>query len=110
MLWIKTHLKIILAVLGGLSLILVGFLLNRKGAPVIQPPALPDIKNEIRAINAEAKAAKMVADLGAARAIAHVEEEHRASLQKLDDVQKQQAEQLRGDPAKLAAWLVRVGK
>jgi hypothetical protein len=108
--WIQKHLKIILAVLTFVGLLILGLALNKRGQKVIEVPAPPDLKNEIRAIKAEADVQKLKATLGAEQARAKVEADHAETLQKLDEKQKKQADELKQDPAKLAAFLVRAGK
>lgn len=67
------------------------------------------IRGEIKAAKADAKAAKLEATLGRERAVMKIKEEHRATLEKLGERQKKQAEELKDDPRKLSRWLSRIG-
>lgn len=107
--WIRKNAKVILVVVWSACLVLLGLFLNKRGNKIIEVPSPPDIQNELRAIKAESEAAKAVAKLGAVEAASKVEAEHAATLQKLDDQEKAQATELKKDPAKLAAYLVRIG-
>lgn len=68
----------------------------------------PKIGAELKAVQAANKADKLVAELGHEKAIQAIEIEHKEALQKLNDVQQQQATELRDDPAKLASYLAKV--
>jgi hypothetical protein len=108
--FIKTHLKVALAALSFIALTILAFVLNKRGQKGIEVPAAPDIVTEMKAVKAEANVQKLQAELGADHARAQVEADHAAAIAKLDADQKQQADDLKNDPAKLAAFLVRAGK
>ncbi len=111
MLFIKKHWKLLLTLFSFAALFIAGFVASRLGVKDLIPmPSAPDMKNEIRAIQAEAEVKKIEAKLGHEHAVQKVEEEHAEALAALDAAQKKQAEELRADPSKLAAFLVRAGK
>jgi hypothetical protein len=58
---------------------------------------------------ADAKAAKLEAQIGRDEAVKKIEEEHREVIAQLDEKQRVQAEALRQDPRKLSKWLAGVG-
>ena len=111
LLFIKKHWKILLTLLSFAAVFVAGLIAARCGVKDLIPmPSAPDMKNEIRAIKAEAEVKKMQAKLDHSEVVQKVEEEHASALAALDDTQKKQAEELRADPSKLAAFLVRAGK
>lgn len=79
------------------------FIVSRGKAPI------PDFKLEKEALDARAEADKLKATIGHEAAVEAVEHKYEESLKKLDEDQKEQAKELRKDPAKLAQWIVRVG-
>jgi hypothetical protein len=70
---------------------------------------LQDVKTEIDAARAEADAEKMQASLDLTSAAVLVEKQYQAQLKALSDRELIQAAELRKDPKKLAAFLVRAG-
>lgn len=67
------------------------------------------IKTELEAIDAQARVRELVTQAGSEHARAYVENRYKETLQRLDETQAIEAEVLTHDPAKLAAYLVRVG-
>lgn len=68
----------------------------------------PNIKAEVDAAKAEAKAVKLEAELGHEKAVARIEEDYAETITKLEEEQKKQATELRKDPKQLSKWLARV--
>jgi hypothetical protein len=68
-----------------------------------------NIGAEVKAAKAEAKAEKLLAKMDRDAAVKVIEEEHRETIEKLDERQKKEAEVLRKDPRELSRWLARVG-
>ena len=101
--WIKPRWYIPLFVLG----VILGWVLfgkrRERGTPLAQT------KVELQAIEAAGQVKNKVAELGAEKAKAWVEANYQAQLTALDTKQKAQAEELKNDPPKLAAFLVRAG-
>jgi hypothetical protein len=101
--WTKQNWKIPVIIVG----IILGWLLFRsrreKGTPLAQT------KVELQALEAAGQARAKEAELGAAQARAWVEVRYQVELKALDNKKAAQAKELRDDPAKLAAFLVRAG-
>lgn len=101
------YLKIIFTVISFLAIGLLALLLNKRGQKII--PDFPPLKTELKAIQVEAEIKRKEALTSKEEAQKHVEVEYAEHLAKLDSDQKLEAEQLKKDPAKLAAWLIRQG-
>lgn len=101
--WLKAHWYIPLFVVG----VIIGAVFSKRVRD--RGAFLDQTKAELEASSAAAEALRWKAELGAERAAAKVEAEHRAELEALDEKQKQEAEQLRKDPGALARYLVRAG-
>jgi len=99
--WLKLHWKIPFLFL---SIILAWLLFRkyRKQTPIKQT------KIELQAIEAAGQARAKELEVGAAQAKAWVELNYFAQLNALTQEQKEQADELRNNPAKLAAFLVRI--
>lgn len=69
----------------------------------------PNIKAEVAAAKADAKAEKLEAKIGRDLAVKKIEEEYRDTIAKLEEDQKKEAERLRSSPRDLSKWLARVG-
>ena len=65
------------------------------------------LRIELKAIDAAAKARKYVVKQNADVARAHVELEHKQAIEELSYEQRTKADRLRGDPVRLAKFLVR---
>ncbi len=98
--WLKRYWYIPLLLIAG---ILIWFFFRRSGTP------LDSTLLELRAIRAEADVEKLEARVGTDKAIAVVEANYEAEMEKLDEAQKEEAKELRRDPKKLARFLVRAG-
>ena len=96
--WVKY-----LSVIGAVALGVLFWIITKKSPGI-------NLKTEFRAINAEEKAKKMEAELGYRETVRQIEEEHAATMEKLDDGEKKHAQILSGDPSALAAYLVRKGR
>jgi hypothetical protein len=81
---------------------LITWLLFRRTEPIFGQTVA-----EVRAIQAEADAAKLKAELGTEKAKIAVTEKYQTELRKLNDEQLKEAKALSNDPAKLAKFLVR---
>lgn len=66
---------------------------------------IPDLKLAFRAIDAEAKAKKLVAELGQEKALAKVHEEYAEVLAQLDQEEEEEAKKLVSDVPRLARLL-----
>jgi hypothetical protein len=97
-LWLKRWSGFLLFAVGGL---LMWVLLQKRGAS----PHV--IKSELKAIKAEARAAKAQEEKGLHVALAEVQKEYLGALRALDETEKMQANELRQDPQALAGFLVR---
>ena len=99
--WLQGHWYIPIFIIG----VLLGWLFfgrsRARGTPLAQT------KTELRAIEAEAQAAKLVKTIGAERAKVLVKEQYQRELGVLDAKQKAEAKELEDDPQKLAKFLVR---
>lgn len=85
----------------------LGWLWSRRNRECGTPMA--QIKLELAAIDAAGAAKAKELELGALKARVWVEANYQAEKNALNAAQAKQAEELRGDPAKLAAFLVRAG-
>ena len=90
-------------------LILAGAVL---GWVILRRKTVPwdDVRNELDAIKAGARAQEAAARLGAAAAVDQVKAEHAAAIARLDADQGAQAERLKDDPVALSKFLVRAGR
>jgi len=99
--WLQAHWYIPIFLIG----VILGWMFFRRsrdrGTPIAQT------KTELRAIEAEAQAAKLIETVGAERAKALVKEQYQKELDALDAKQKAEAKELEDDPQKLAKFLVR---
>ena len=96
--WIKKYWYIPLFIL----VTIAGWIFfSRKGTPFKQTVA------EVKAIQAEANVKKLKEMLGTEKAKIVVTENYKTELEQLDEKQKEQANELKDDPAKLAKFLVR---
>lgn len=68
-----------------------------------------DVGRQVAAAHAEARAEKLVAEMGHAKAVRRIEEEYTAAIEVLDDAQIEEAAELRKDPRALARMLALVG-
>jgi hypothetical protein len=68
------------------------------------------LRLELRALKAEAEAERLEIQKGKEVALAVVEKEHEEAIAKLDDAEKKTAEELKTDPPRLSAFLVKAGK
>jgi len=82
--------------------------LGLAAAIFMRRPPVRQIKKELDAIEDERETKRREITLGKDHALAKVEETHQATLQKLDGRQKERADALRSDPAKLARMLNRL--
>lgn len=73
----------------------------------VRLPVAKELEATKRAADAEAKAAKLQAQIGHVEATKKIEEEYRETIEKLDERQKQEAEQLRKNPRELSRMLAR---
>lgn len=71
---------------------------------------IPDPITEIEAISAEAKYKALAKQVGAQRALNAIEATYRKEMSRLAVAQKVEAERLKKDPAKLAAFLIRAAR
>jgi predicted Holliday junction resolvase-like endonuclease len=71
---------------------------------------IPDPKVEIRAIRAEVEAKKLEIELGKEKALQKIEEQYQAEREKLTESQQKRAEELRSNPDRLAAFLIRAAR
>lgn len=101
--WLKAHWYIPLFIVG----VIIGAVFSKRVRD--RGAFLDQTKAELEASKAAAEALRWKAELGAEKAAAKVEAEHKAELEKLDDTQKQEAQKLRKDPGALARYLVRAG-
>ena len=102
--WLRTYWYFPLAVAGVLvAFALFGAWRRRDMTPIRA------IRAELDVATAAGEARKLEAELGAARASAEVVRKYHKSINALDQRQAKQAEALKDDPAKLAAFLVRAG-
>lgn len=101
--WVRTYWYIPAAVAG---IVLTWFLFRdrrRRGTPIAQTLL------EVKVAAAKGEARKLKAELGAERAATAVADRYHRELVSLNADQHKQAEELKDDPAKLAAFLVRAG-
>lgn len=101
--WLKRYWKIPLFILA----VVLGWLLFRRSR--VKGTPLKQTQVELEALEAEGRVRAKEAELGAAKAREWVEANYQAEKAALNDAQLKQAEELRNDPAKLAAFLVRTG-
>lgn len=99
--WLWNYWYVPLFVLGAIF----GWIVLRRKAP-----PWDDVRNELDAIRAGARAQEEAARLGAAAAVDRVRAEHAAAIAKLDADQQAQAERLKDDPVALSKFLVRAGR
>jgi len=98
--WLKKYWYIPLFILAS---ILTWMLFRRRTTPFKQTVA------EVKAIQAEAETKKLKEIVGTQKAKELIEEKYQEDIKKLDEKQKEEAKELRDDPAKLAKFLVRAG-
>jgi vacuolar-type H+-ATPase subunit H len=98
--WLRTYGWIVLFVLGAVAaLVLTG---GKARWPVAK-----EIDATKKAAEAEAKAAKLEAQIGHAEAVKKIEEDYRATIDTLEERQKKEAVELRKNPRKLSRFLAR---
>jgi len=68
------------------------------------------LDTEVSAVNAKTDAKRLVIEQGTEIARAKIETEHRETINRLTETQKQEASRLRGDPVALSVFLARIGK
>lgn len=99
--WVKRHWYIPLILLvSSVAYLLLG---KRKTSPLTQT------KVELEAIRVAAETKKIETYLGTLEARKVIEDEYRETIKQLDQQKREQAQELRKDPAKLAKFLVRAG-
>ena len=64
-------------------------------------------QREIDVVNAKADAKKAKAELGYEKAVAHVQAKYAEDIEAMDAARRKRADEISGDPAKLAAFIVR---
>jgi hypothetical protein len=99
--WLKDHAGLVAIVALGV----VGFVLARFFG--LSPRPLPTklIQQELKAIDAGAKAAKDAVERGADNAVKTLEAQHASTIAQLDEAQRAKADRLRADPRSLAKYL-----
>lgn len=102
--WLKEHWYVPLFAAGAVLGFAVSASTRKKGPPKAQ------VKAELEVIKAGAKAKKLEAELGAAKATAEVEAEYHAEKERLGAAERAEAEKLRENPRDLARFLVRAGR
>lgn len=107
--WWRKNWKWVLLPIGIISFILGFLLTSRRKQQVVAPKLLKALEVETQAtINAEAKVHE--AEETRDEQIKKIEEEHKETVESLTDEQKGKLEELKGDPEKLNAFLLNVGK
>lgn len=96
--WLRRYWYVPLVLFAGT----LGFIFGRRRENPVER-----VKSEVRAIKAETETKKLEALAGKESAIRAVEHTYRYTMRELDEKRKNQAEELRDDPAKLAKFLVR---
>lgn len=102
--WILDHAYLILiAIIAVLTFVLVR---RRPG----DPSPLADVTREVDAIKQAASVRAVIAEHGAAAAIAKIETEHAEALKNLDIEEAATVARLKEDPVALSKFLVRAGR
>lgn len=98
--WIKAHWPVaVAAVVGALGFILGGLFVKELRRPDKR------VKRELEAVREGENAARFALKHGEEVAIELLEEQHRDTIQSLDDAQKRKLDGLRHDPRRLARYL-----
>ena len=99
--WVKRYWKVI----GVFAVSVMGWLFFRTGPN----KPIKNAKLELAVSKAHARARQMELEVGKRVALDTVQSRYRTALANLNELQAQQAKELRDDPAELAAFLVRAG-
>lgn len=95
--WLLAIVAVVVAVLA--------WMLGQRG---INP--MKAVRLELDVLDAKTNAKKLLVNSGASEARRQIESEHKATIERMDSEQKQQATALAADPVALAAFLVRAGQ
>ena len=108
--WLKKYWKWLLFPVG-IALYVVGRLAGSRGRPVeVASPALTEAEKVRQEATSKADSEKAEAARGRDEEIRGIEAEHAQTLAKLTREQRDEMEELQGDPEALNAFLIGVGK